>query len=162
MKHSLIQFLPYLLEPTANFTTPLPKSHIPNRTHFSSIHEPMCPAKPKEPVLNLPLGCLCFLLQHLALSPHFSTHCGLSPPQLVTQLFSYISFPSFATVKAKMVLSSLLQSWCYLPQPCFNSSWAAPDSASSLVWAAGHVHWTLCCCPCWELGDSEVSLTMHK
>lgn len=101
----MIQFPPHLLEPTANVTIPLPKSHIPSRTHFSLIHEPMCPAKPREPALNLPLGSICFLLQHPILS-HFSIFCGLSPPQHVIRLLSYISSPSSATAKAEMMLPS--------------------------------------------------------
>jgi len=79
MKRSMIPFPPHLLEPTASFTVSLPNSNIPNRTHFSSRHEPTCPARPKEPVPNLPLGHLCFLLQHPTLSPHFSHILWLSP-----------------------------------------------------------------------------------
>lgn len=63
-KHSMIQFPPHLPEPTASVTTPLLKSPMPNRTHFSSAQEPLCPPSPREPLLNLPRGSLCSLQRH--------------------------------------------------------------------------------------------------
>lgn len=114
---------------------------------------PGAPPNPENP----------FWISHLEISA-FSSSIWLSqhifPYSVVYPHHS--TLPSYSATSASSPLLQPRLRWCYLPQPHFNSSWAAVNSASSLVWAAGRVHWTLYHHPRWELEDSEVSLTMQK
>lgn len=112
-----------------------------NKPHFPSINETKSPVKQRKPILTLPLGSVCFLLQHLPLTTSAHALC-------LTQIFSCLSFCFFAAAKDKTMFpsSTLLQ----LP---VGSSWLAKLSALS----PGHAHPTL---PPHTLGTrQQISLT---
>lgn len=144
-QYSMIQFPRHLLENTTNFTTAFPKNHIPNIQQASLslnlwTHEPWQTQKTSSE----PPTWKCLLS-----SPTSASHiCPCSVPHPLTQIFSCTSICSFAAAKAKTMLPSSLHGWCSLPQPCFNSQWAAADWPRSLVWAQDmytqfyhHTHW---------------------